>query len=104
MPTRYDLDRDALAALLGDEPRYRFDQVWDGLHRTAPDPVDLPDLPKALRARLSDEPALKPALTLDAESVSDGGDTVKWLWRLGDDTRIETVLMHYRDRSTVCVS
>ena len=104
MPTRYDIDRDALAALLGDEPRYRVDQVWDGLHRRALDPVDLTDLPKALRTRLSDEPALKPALTLDAESVSDGGDTVKWLWRLGDDTRIETVLMHYRDRSTVCVS
>jgi 23S rRNA (adenine2503-C2)-methyltransferase len=36
--------------------------------------------------------------------VSDGGDTVKWLWALHDGTRIETVLMHYADRSTVCVS
>ena len=104
MPTRYDLDRAALAALLGDEPRYRVDQVWDGLHRRALDPVELTDLPKTLRARLDHEPSLRPALALDAESVSDGGDTVKWLWRLPDDTRIETVLMHYRDRSTVCVS
>jgi 23S rRNA (adenine2503-C2)-methyltransferase len=39
-----------------------------------------------------------------AESVSDGGDTVKWLWRLADGAHVETVLMHYADRSTVCVS
>jgi hypothetical protein len=31
VPSRYDLDRGALAELLGpDEPRYRVDQVWDG--------------------------------------------------------------------------
>src|SRR5438067_7109169 len=60
------------------------------------------DLPRALRARLSD--ALVPALSLELESRSEGGDTVKWLWRLPDGTRIETVLMHYADRATVCVS
>ena len=36
--------------------------------------------------------------------MGDGGDTVKWLWRLADGSLIETVLMHYKDRSTVCVS
>ncbi len=36
--------------------------------------------------------------------MSDDGETVKWLWALDDDAHIETVLMHYRDRSTVCVS
>src|SRR5438067_6291787 len=60
------------------------------------------DLPRALRARLSD--ALVPALSLELESRSEGGDTVKWLWRLPDGTRIETVLMHYPARTTVCVS
>jgi 23S rRNA (adenine2503-C2)-methyltransferase len=29
---------------------------------------------------------------------------VKWLWSLVDGTRVETVLMHYAERSTVCVS
>ena len=38
------------------------------------------------------------------ESVSDGGDTVKFLWELDGGARVETVLMHYADRSTVCVS
>jgi 23S rRNA (adenine2503-C2)-methyltransferase len=36
--------------------------------------------------------------------VSDGGDTVKYLWELHDGSRIETVLMLYPDRVTVCVS
>ena len=38
------------------------------------------------------------------ESVSDNGDTVKFLWELDGGSRIETVLMLYRDRATVCVS
>ena len=29
---------------------------------------------------------------------------MKWLWRLHDGHHIETVLMHYRDRTTVCLS
>ena len=29
---------------------------------------------------------------------------MKWLWALADGTQVETVLMHYADRSTVCVS
>lgn len=102
MPTRYDLDRDALTDLLGDEPRYRVEQVWDGLHRQLAEPAELTALPKALRARLDDE--LPAALEPVAESTDRSADTVKWLFALGDGARIETVLMHYRDRSTVCVS
>ncbi len=102
VPTRYDLDREGLGALLGGEPRYRVDQVWQGLYGRFAEPDELTDLPKALRARLGAElpTALRPA----AESVSDAGDTVKWLWELADGARVETVLMHYRDRSTVCIS
>jgi 23S rRNA (adenine2503-C2)-methyltransferase len=38
-------------------------------------------------------------------SISDKGDTVKFLWSLVNGGHpIETVLMHYRDRATVCVS
>jgi 23S rRNA (adenine2503-C2)-methyltransferase len=102
MPTRYDLDRAALADLLDGEPRYRVDQVWDGLYRQLATPGELTALPKALRARLDDE--LPPALARVAESATPGGDTVKWLFGLEDGARIETVLMHYRDRTTVCVS
>jgi 23S rRNA (adenine2503-C2)-methyltransferase len=102
--SRYDHDRDALAGLLAGEPRYRVDQLWDGLHRRALDPSELTDLPRQLRARLATEPALAPALSLEAERVSDRAGTVKWLWRLDGGATVETVLMHYPGRSTVCVS
>ena len=99
---RYDPNRDELAALLDGEPRYRLDQVWAGIHERGEEIDDLTNLPKALRARLTDELPL--ALTPEVESISDDGDTVKWLWRLYDGHKIETVLMHYDDRTTVCVS
>ncbi len=99
---RYDPDRDELAGLLEGEPRYRVDQVWDGLHERGDDLEDLTNVPKALRARLAEQLPL--GLTPEHESISDDGDTVKWLWRLHDGHHIETVLMHYDDRTTVCVS
>jgi 23S rRNA (adenine2503-C2)-methyltransferase len=60
------------------------------------------NLPKALRATLTAR--LVPALQVVVRRVSDGGDTVKYLWELHDGRRIETVLMLYPDRVTVCVS
>jgi 23S rRNA (adenine2503-C2)-methyltransferase len=102
--SRYDLDRSSLAALLSGEPRYRVDQVWEGLYRHWVDPGDLTTLPQALRRRLASEPALAPSLAAASEQTSDRGDTVKWLWRLSDGAAVETVLMHYGERTTVCVS
>ena len=104
MPGPYDLSRDQLAELLPGEPAYRVRQVWDGLHRRALPVSELTDLPLPLRTRLAAAPALQPALTVAARSVADGGQTVKWGWEMGDGSVIETVLMHYPDRSTVCVS
>lgn len=104
MPGPYDLTRDQLAALLAGEPDYRVRQVWDGLYRRAIPVAQLTDLPKPLRDRLATHPALQPALTEAARSVADGGQTVKWGWALHDGAAIETVLMHYPDRATVCVS
>lgn len=100
--TRYDVDRAGLTALLEGEPRYRVDQVWSGLHEQLAEPEDMTNVPLALRRRLAE--VLPDGLTLVSESVADGGDTVKWLWALGDGSRVETVLMHYAQRSTVCVS
>jgi 23S rRNA (adenine2503-C2)-methyltransferase len=98
----YDLDRPALAALLDDEPRYRVDQVWRALHEQGRRPEEMTELPLSIRRRL--EAAIPPTLQLVAESVSDDGETVKWLWSLPDGARIETVLMKYPRRATVCVS
>ena len=101
-PTRYDLSRAELATLLDGEPRYRVDQVWAGLYEQRLAPEEMTTLPKALRARLAAD--LPAALEPETESVSEGGDTVKWLWGLDGGARVETVLMHYPDRSTACVS
>ena len=100
--TRYDLTRDEFGALLDGEPRYRLDQVWAGLYEQLADPADITNLPKALRVRLDAELPL--SLELVTESVSDKGDTVKFLWELEGGSRVETVLMLYPDRATVCVS
>src|SRR6202023_1798026 len=56
----------------------------------------------SLRDRL--DAALPAALSLVTESVADRGQTRKWLWSLPDGAQVETVLMHYPDRATVCVS
>jgi 23S rRNA (adenine2503-C2)-methyltransferase len=100
--TRYGVDRTELAALLEGEPRYRVDQVWHGLYTQLAAPHEMTNLPRAVRDRLG--AALPEALSPVTESVSDRGDTVKFLWGLAGDARVETVLMLYPDRATVCVS
>jgi 23S rRNA (adenine2503-C2)-methyltransferase len=100
--TRYDVTRAELADLLAGEPRYRVEQVWRGLYDDLAAPEDITTLPAPLRARLEAE--LPPALQLVTERLSDRGDTVKLLWALGGGARVETVLMLYPDRATVCVS
>ena len=102
MSTRYQVDRAELGTLLADQPRYRVDQIWEGWYRQFRHTAELSTLPKALRARLDDE--LPPSLELVTQSLSDDGDTTKFLWRLGDGATVETVLMLYPDRATVCIS
>jgi 23S rRNA (adenine2503-C2)-methyltransferase len=61
------------------------------------------DLPAALRERLTAD-LLPPLLTLVREISCDDDQTVKSLWRAHDGTLIESVLMRYPERTTVCVS
>lgn len=102
VPSRFDVTRAELAELLADEPRYRVEQVWRGLYEQLAAPSEMTSLPKGLRSWLDEQ--LPMALTLVAERTADGGDTVKLLWQLEGGARIETVLMMYPDRATVCVS
>jgi len=103
MPTsRYDVTREQLAEILDGTPRYRVDQVWSGLYEQLSDPDQWTSIPKAMRSDLAER--LPAALTPVTESVSEQGDTVKFLWELHDGGRIETVLMLYPDRATVCIS
>ena len=100
--TLYSPTREELAEVMTGEPKYRLDQLWQGLYTQLAAPAEITNLPKALRERLVTE--LPPALTQVIRLESDHGDTVKYLWQLADGNRIETVLMLYPDRVTVCVS
>ncbi len=104
MLARYDLSRPEIDSLLGDEPGYRVDQVWHGLYRELVNPAELTVLPGSLRQRLAGTAEFKPALIPVVEQSTDNGDTTKWLFELHDGKRVETVLMHYEGRSTVCIS
>ncbi len=97
----WDLTRDELGELLADHPRYRVDQVWKGLYERGVTPDQLTELPGALRAELAER--LTPSLELETEQRSSDGSTVKQLWTV-EGGSIETVLMHYPKRSTVCIS
>lgn len=95
-------DRTEYSALLDGQPSFRVDQIWRGLYERNDDLQAVTDLPKALRADLAS--SFGPALRLLSEQRTSDDRTVKWLWGLPDNTNIETVLMHYPGRSTVCVS
>ena len=99
---RYDATKQDIAAVLAGEPGYRVEQVWHGLYTRLAGPDEMTDLPARLRGPLAT--ALPAALDPVAESVSDRGDTVKFLWELTGGARVETVLMLYPGRATVCVS
>ncbi len=97
-----DTTPSSLEFLLDGHPGYRRTQILDGIYRSHRLPAELTTLPRDLRSLLEGE--IQPALTHVAESASDNGETVKWLFALEDGQRIETVLMRYSDRVTVCIS
>jgi 23S rRNA (adenine2503-C2)-methyltransferase len=86
------------------EPRYRAKQLSRHYFaRLVDDPAGMTDLPAAVRERLVSElmpSLLTPLRTLEA----DGGTTCKTLWRMFDGALVESVLMRYPDRVTMCVS
>lgn len=100
----YDLSLDDLAARLEQwgQPRFRARQLYAGLWRRAAGYEDMSDLPRVLRGRLAEEAPAQ--LEVVTEQVADGGATIKALLRLGDRNVVETVLMGYPNRATVCIS
>ena len=101
-----DLDpsaRRAAAAELGGEP-FRGDQLARHYFaRLTDDPDEMTDLPAASRAALA--AALLPRLlAAEREQSCDRGMTRKTLWRTFDGAYVESVLMRYPGRVTMCVS
>ncbi|MDQ1751199.1 MAG: rRNA (adenine2503-C2)-methyltransferase [Pseudonocardiales bacterium] len=94
--------RDAVSEL-GEKP-FRADQLsrhYFGRLENNPDAMT--DLPTGVRDKLGQ--ALFPPLLTEVRHVeTDSGTTRKTLWKLHDGTLVESVLMRYKDRLTVCVS
>lgn len=103
-----------LADLTGDErrelvkslglPAFRADQVarhWFG--RLSDQPATWTDLDGPTRDRLV-QAMLPPVLTEVSTRTADRGRTRKTLWCLSDGVLVESVLMLYPGRATVCVS
>jgi len=67
------------------------------------DPAEMTDLPAAGREELVAS-LLPPLLTEVRRLQTDKGDTIKFLWRLFDGALVESVLMRYPGRITLCVS
>ena len=85
-------------------PGFRADQVsrqWLG--RLSNDPSTWTDLPVGIASQVSK--VLLPELLTEVMMLScDGGSTVKYVWQLHDGARVESVLMRYPERVTMCIS
>jgi 23S rRNA (adenine2503-C2)-methyltransferase len=117
----YDLDARQLELLVAEagEPPYRARQLAHWLdRRRQPDLRAMTNLPRSLRARLSERFA-GAGLTLDRHQAGDDGWTHKFLFRLPGGDAVESVLLCYppagfsrdddweggpRGRATVCIS
>ncbi|GGP47938.1 23S rRNA (adenine(2503)-C(2))-methyltransferase RlmN [Saccharothrix coeruleofusca] len=97
-----DQRREAVAAL-GEKP-FRAAQLSNHyFSRLTVDPDAMTDIPSAARERLVAD--LMPPLWTEVRSVeADGGTTRKTLLRAHDGTLVESVLMRYPDRATLCIS
>jgi 23S rRNA (adenine2503-C2)-methyltransferase len=96
-------DRAALAAEHG-LPAYRAKQLATHYFtRLVDDPAQMTDLPAAARDQLV--AAFLPTLMTPLRTLeADRGTTRKTLWKLFDGALVESVLMRYPDRATICVS
>ena len=103
----YDLNQAELTnwvtAELG-QPKFRAGQIWDWLYKQyTPDFEAMSNLPKALRGQLADRATLGSATVADMQRSNDR-QTKKLLFQLPDGQYIETVLMKYEKRRTLCIS
>lgn len=106
IPLIYDLDYSSLEEILTNwgEPAYRARQVWQGLYQNFWQELsDFTNLPTRLRERLSEEFLFSSLIPLNLLQSTDGA-TRKTLFQLPDRRAVESVLMRYARRRTLCIS
>ncbi|MDX1707256.1 MAG: 23S rRNA (adenine(2503)-C(2))-methyltransferase RlmN [Desulfobacterales bacterium] len=100
-----ELDRAGLVVWLDDqgvEP-YRADQILKWIYTRQTDAFDqMTDLSQNLRARLADHFSIERLATEHVAASNDG--TRKYVFRLKDGRRIESVLIPERGHFTLCIS
>jgi 23S rRNA (adenine2503-C2)-methyltransferase len=102
----YDLTLPQLEARLVElgSPAYRARQVWGWTYRQLVAEYDaMQNVPAGLRETLAEVLPLR-LLTPVRTLTADDGETIKMLFSTGDGQLLETVLMLYPDRGTICVS
>lgn len=102
----YDLDFSELVADMKElgQPLYRAKQIWSGLYKelwSATD--DFSTIPTELRGVLAERYDFS-HLTAQKSIESTDGETQKTAFKISENLAIETVLMRYRDRRTLCIS
>jgi 23S rRNA (adenine2503-C2)-methyltransferase len=106
LPLFFDLSREQLQSQLTEMgvENFRCDQVWNGFYtKLAIKPEEISTLSKSFRSQLSETFSfshLSPVTRLESKDHT----TVKTLFRLPDGNAIESVLMRYDARNTLCIS
>ncbi|MBI2298781.1 MAG: 23S rRNA (adenine(2503)-C(2))-methyltransferase RlmN [Armatimonadetes bacterium] len=104
-PSLLGLDRSELARICGElgEPPYRAGQLAAWLYRRgARDVAGMTDLPAAFRERLAAAWQVGRSRVAADQRAADG--TRKLLLELADRARVETVLLPYDERVSLCIS
>lgn len=85
-------------------PKFRANQIAKHYYEhLCADTANMTDLPESARAGVGER--FFPELMSQVRVVdADDGETQKTLWKLHDGTLLESVLMRYPDRATLCIS
>jgi len=105
-PILYDQSSESFQAILRElgQPSFRLNQLEEGLYQHRYMSFgEFSTLPKSLLGALDERFTLFPLIKEKAITSKDK-QTEKFLFKLQDDNFIETVLMHYEGRHTVCIS
>lgn len=103
----YDLSYEQLQDVLIKElkqPAFRVNQIWSGVYKNLwSQPDEFSNIPKGLREKLFDRYEFQPLVPIQTLKSNDN-ETEKILFQLHDQKAIETVLMKYDQRRTLCIS
>jgi 23S rRNA (adenine2503-C2)-methyltransferase len=105
-PSVFDLDLEEIMVIAQNwgEAKYRARQLWEGLYQKfVSDPDQISNLPNSFQEKLSSHYSFNRLRPFDLLESTDG-QTSKVLFELPDGNQIETVLMNYDNRHTLCIS